>query len=277
INAMSNAKENNLDNAEQTAKLSGTDTDQKVNFEFGSINFEDLDLTTENVDLTVVDGLLKQFQDNKVVRDALEKNVNGCIIVPIVFGLPVKHRMIKKLARYYEQHQIGSIIDTAEILLDLKNINQDKPEENKENKENENDDSEASAKRLRTNRYAQYISSLLIAFNNSLPDLLTKHVNEALEIWSRKNPRGSRYCGSHIFLILIITLLYWLHLIVTGKKNNETTFSLEAKIISKYETNLFVFSVIDYSVIVLFFSNWIIVVLLLLDSILFQNSDTILH
>ncbi|ETO00079.1 Vacuolar protein sorting protein [Reticulomyxa filosa] len=77
---MSNAKENNMDNAEQATELSGTDTDQKVNFDFGSIlneiNFEDLDLTTENVDLTDVDGLLKQFQDNKVVRDALEKNVN---------------------------------------------------------------------------------------------------------------------------------------------------------------------------------------------------------
>ncbi|ETO08267.1 hypothetical protein RFI_29122 [Reticulomyxa filosa] len=83
-----------------------------------------------------------------------------------VFGLPVKHGMRERLARYYKQHQVSSIVDTAEILLNLKNINQNKPKENKEHKNDDSDSgSETSATLLRTNPYAQYIPFLLTAFN----------------------------------------------------------------------------------------------------------------
>ncbi|ETO09877.1 hypothetical protein RFI_27500 [Reticulomyxa filosa] len=59
-------------------EVAGGEEDIKIDFNeiLKELNFEDLDITTESVDLTDVDGLLRQFQDNQVVRDALEKNVN---------------------------------------------------------------------------------------------------------------------------------------------------------------------------------------------------------
>ncbi|ETO06161.1 hypothetical protein RFI_31235 [Reticulomyxa filosa] len=58
---------------------------------------------------------------------------------------------------------------------------------------NKGDDDEwVSMKEQSIQKLTDYVFQQI---NNSFPDLLTKHVNEALEIWSRKNPRGNRYCG----------------------------------------------------------------------------------
>ncbi|ETO01679.1 hypothetical protein RFI_35761, partial [Reticulomyxa filosa] len=124
--------------------------------------------------------------------------------------------MRERLARYYEQHQVGSIVDTAEILLDLKNVNRGKPEENKEN-EDDDSDSEASAKRLRTNRYAQHIPSLLTAFNE-----ITKISKKIAELLG----------GSNLFLA---TLGEWLRATTYSSLDMSQTKQLLSVVIDLFE------------------------------------------
>ncbi|ETO04607.1 hypothetical protein RFI_32789, partial [Reticulomyxa filosa] len=128
-----------------------------------------LDMTKSKSVFTQMSGLTSlsewmHYSSNVQLLEFVLCRSDNIIQLISVFGLPVEHRMRERLTRYYGHHQVGSIVDTAEILLDLKIVNRGKPEENKEN-EDDDSDSEASAKCLRTNRYAQYIPSLLIAFN----------------------------------------------------------------------------------------------------------------